>query len=62
MKILVSQIKTFKLLVIQLIEYKYNPSIILINKKVNNQKKFSFEPVALGDAVKEIKEINPNKS
>ena len=47
---------------IQLIDYKYNPSIILINKKVNNQKKFSIEPVALGDAVKEIKEINPNKS
>ena len=38
--------------------YKYYPSIILINKKVDNQNKFSFEPFALSDAVKEIKDIN----
>ena len=42
--------------------YKYHPSIILINKKVDNQNKFSFEPVALSNVVKEIKNINPNKS
>ena len=42
--------------------YKYHPSIILINNKVDNQNKFSFEPVALSDIVKEIKDINPNKS
>ena len=41
--------------------YKYHPSIILINKKVYNQNKFSFEPVALSN-VKEIKDIYPNKS
>ena len=35
--------------------YKYHPSIILINNKVDNQNKFSFEPVALSDIVKEIK-------
>ena len=27
--------------------YKYHPNIILINNKVDNQIKFSFEPVAL---------------
>ena len=27
--------------------YKYCPSIILINKKVDNQNKFSFEPDAV---------------
>ena len=32
--------------------YKYHPSIILINKKVDNQNKFSFEPVALSDGCK----------
>ena len=32
------------------------------NKKVDNQNKFSFELVALSDVVKEIKDINPNKS
>ena len=42
--------------------YKYHPSIILINNKVDNQNTFSFEPVALSDIVKEIKDINPNKS
>ena len=44
--------------------YKYHPSIIFINKKVNNQNKskFSFELFALSDVVKEIKDINPNKS
>ena len=42
--------------------YKYHPNINLINKKVDNQSKFSFEPVALSDVVKEIKDINPNKS
>ena len=42
--------------------YKYDPSIILINKKVDNQKKISFELEALSDVVKEIKDINPNKS
>ena len=42
--------------------YKYDPSIILINKKEDNQKKISFEPVALSDVVKEIKDIDPNKS
>ena len=34
--------------------YKYHPSIILIKKKLDNQNKFSFEPVALSDAAKEI--------
>ena len=43
---------------IQLIEL----SIILINNKVDNQNKFSFEPVGLSDIVKEIKDINLNKS
>ena len=42
--------------------YKYDPSIILINKKEDNQKKISFEPVALSDVVKEIKDIDPSKS
>ena len=42
--------------------YKYHPSIILINNKVDNQNKFSFEPVALSDIVKDIKDINPIKS
>ena len=42
--------------------YKYHPSIILINQKIGNQNKFSFEPVALSDVVKEINDINPNKS
>ena len=40
--------------------YKYR-AIILINNKVDNQSKFSFEPVPLSDIVKEIKDINPNK-
>ena len=42
--------------------YKYHPSIILIIKKVDDQNKFSFESIALSDAAKEIKDINPNKS
>ena len=42
--------------------YKYHPSIILINQKTGNQNKFSFEPVALSDVVKQIKDINPNTS
>ena len=42
--------------------YKYHPSNIFINKKVDNQNKFSFEPVEVSDVVKEIKETNPNKS
>ena len=42
--------------------YKYHPSIIHINNKVDNQNNFSFEPVALSDIVKEIKDINLNKS
>ena len=42
--------------------YKYHPSIILINQKIGHQNKFSFEPVALSDVVKEINYINPNKS
>ena len=41
--------------------YKYRLSIILINQKIENQNKVSFEPVALSD-VKEINDINPNKS
>ena len=41
--------------------YKYHPSIILINQKIGNQKKFSFESVALSDVVKEINDINPNE-
>ena len=35
---------------------KYHPSIILINQKIRNQNKFSFEPVALSDVVKQINE------
>ena len=42
--------------------YKYHPSIILINQKIRNQNKFSFEPFALSDVVEEINDINPNKS
>ena len=42
--------------------YKYHLSIILINQKIGNQNKFSFEPVTLSDVVKEINDINPNKS
>ena len=42
--------------------YKYHPSIILINKKEDDQNTFSFETVPLSDVVKEIKDINPNKS
>ena len=38
--------------------YKYQ-TIILINKKVGNQNKFSCEPVAL--SCKKIKDINRNK-
>ena len=36
--------------------YNYQPSIILINKKVDNQNKFCFKYI-----VKGIKDINPNK-
>ena len=39
---------------------KYYPSIILINKKVDNQNKFSFDPVTLSN-VKEIKDKSSNK-
>ena len=42
--------------------YKYHPSITLINQKIGNHNKFSFEPVALSDVGKEINDINPNKS
>ena len=42
--------------------YKYEPSITLINQKIGNQNKFSFEPIALSEVVKEINNINPNKS
>ena len=42
--------------------YKYYPSIILIHNNVDNQNKFSLELIALSDIVKEIKDINPNKS
>ena len=42
--------------------YKHYPTIILINKKVDNQNNISFELVALSDVVEEIKDINPNKS
>ena len=41
--------------------HKYHPSIILINQKIGNQNKFSFELIALTDIVKEINDINPNK-
>ena len=42
--------------------YKYYPSIILIHNNVDNQNKFSLKLIALSDIVKEIKDINPNKS
>ena len=42
--------------------YKYHLSIILINHKIGNPYRFSFEPVALSDVVKEINDINRNKS
>ena len=42
--------------------YKYYPSIILIHNNVDNQNKFSLELIALSDIVKEIKDINRNKS
>ena len=62
-KILESQAKLFKILLIQFIEpYQYHPSIVIINKKVDNQNKFSFESVFLSDLVKEIKDVNFNKS
>ena len=38
--------------------YKYYPSIILIDKKVDNQNKFLFESFALSDVIKEIRNIN----
>ena len=41
--------------------YKYHPSNIFINKKVDNQNKFSFDSVEVSDVVKEIKETSPNK-
>ena len=66
MKILVSQIETSKMLMIESIEtYKdinIIQAIIFINTKVGNQNKFSFQSVALRDIAKEIKGINPNKS
>ena len=40
--------------------YKYHQSIILINQEIGNWNKFSFEPVALSDVIKEINDINPN--
>ena len=40
---------------------KYYPSIILINKKVDNQNKFSVDPVTLSNVVKEIKDKSSNK-
>ena len=40
---------------------KYHPSIILINKKVDNQNKFSFDPVTLSNVVKEIKDKSSTK-
>ena len=42
--------------------YTYHPSIILINERVDNQNKFSFEPVDLSDVVTKINDINPTKS
>ena len=57
-KILESQAKLFKILLIQFIEpYQYHPSIVVINKKVDNQNKFSFESVFLSDLVKELKTL-----
>ena len=40
---------------------KYHPSIILINKKVDNQNKFSLDPVTLSNVVKEIKDKSSTK-
>ena len=42
--------------------YKYHRSIILMNNKVDNQNRFSFELVALSVIVKQIKDIKPTKS
>ena len=42
--------------------YKYHRSIILMNNKVDNQNRFSFELVALSVIVKQIKDIKPKKS
>ena len=39
-----------------------SPAHISGNNEVDNQNKFSSEPVVLSDIVKEIKDINPNKS
>ena len=36
--------------------------LIYFNNKADNQNKFSFEPVALSGIVKELTDINPNKS
>ena len=42
--------------------YKYHRSIILMNNKVDNQNRFSFELVPLSVIVKQIKDIKPKKS
>ena len=33
-----------------------------MNNKIDNQNRFSFEPITLNGIVKQIKDINPNKS
>ena len=43
-------------------KYKFHPSILLINDKIVNQDKFSFEPISKLDIDKEVQLINPKKA
>ena len=43
-------------------KYKFHPSILLINDKVVNQDKFSFQPISKLDNDKEVQLINPKKA
>ena len=42
-------------------KYKFHPSILLINDKIVNQEKFSFEPISKLDIDKEVQLINPKR-
>ena len=43
-------------------EYKFHPSILLINERIVNQDKFSFKPISKLDIDKEVELINPKKA
>ena len=42
-------------------KFKNQPSILLIQSKVENDSTFSFNEVSLSDIEKELRSLNPNK-